>query len=314
MAQVFLSYARHALPTLQPLLQDLVAHGITVWRDQDNLYGGRLWPKAIGEAIAAHDVLLLVWSQEAAASHFVEFEWNTALALQKSIVLCLLDQTPLPPALSAINGIDARLPHEAFPKILQALQQPVTPSKAEQNARVIAALGGITATEPAEVVQTAKAMFMQQGWHVQGSVYQAAGDIHVTLAHPPPAPAKTWLEKWQTWVAFLAALLSLITVALNLPARIRATFTSTSATTEVLQTVSGMITDERQEPLADVEVFVQEFNLTASTDRHCVFTLQVQALPQRPVKLVARKDGYVTYRADATLGNTSFNFTMQREK
>ena len=184
MAQVFLSYARRDLPALQPLLQDLVAHGITVWRDQDNLYGGQHWPKAIGEAIAAHDVLLLVWSQEAAASHFVEFEWNTALALQKSILPCLLDQTPLPPALSAINGIDARLPHEALPKILDALQQPVTPSKAEQNARVIATLEGITATDPAEVVQTARAMFMQQGWHVQGNVYQAAGDIHVTLATP----------------------------------------------------------------------------------------------------------------------------------
>jgi len=314
MVQVFLSYARRDLPNLQPLLQDLGAHGITVWRDQDNLYGSQHWPKATGEAIAAHDVLLLVWSQEAVASHFVEFEWNTALALQKSVLPCLLDQTPLQPALSAINGIDARLPHEAFPKILQALQQPIAPSKAEQNARVIATLDGITATEPAEVVQTAKAMFMQQGWHVQGSVYQAAGDIHATLAHPPAVPAKTWLEKWQTWVAFLAALLSLITVALNLPARIRETFTSTSATTEVLQTVSGMITDERQKPLADVEVFVQEFNRTASTDRHGVFTLQIQAVPQRPVKLVARKDGYVTYRADATLGNTSFNFTMQREK
>ena len=116
MAQVFLSYARRDLPTLQPLLQDLVAHGITVWRDQDNLYGGQHWPKAIGEAIAAHDVLLLAWSQEAAASHFVEFEWNTALALQKSILPCLLDQTPLPPALRAINSIDARLPHEAPPQ------------------------------------------------------------------------------------------------------------------------------------------------------------------------------------------------------
>ena len=267
------------MPTLQPLLQDLGAHGITIWRDQDNLYGGQHWPKAIGEAIAAHDVLLLVWSQEAATSHFVEFEWNTALALQKSVLPCLLDQTPLPPALSAINGIDARLPHEALPKILHALQQPVTPPRAEQSARVIATLEGITATDPAEVVQTAKAMFMQQGWHVQGNVYQAAGDIHVTLAQKP---ARSWLEKWQTWVVFLAALLSLITVALDLPTRIREVFTSTSATTEVLQTVSGMITDERQEPLADVEVFVPEFNLTSSTDRHGVFTL--------------------------------FNFTMQREK
>ena len=314
MTRVFLSYARRDLPSLQPLLRSLGAHGITVWRDQDNLYGGQQWPKAIGEAIAAHDVLLLVWSREAAASHFVEFEWNTALALQKSILPCLLDQTPLPPALSAINGIDACLPHEAFPKILHALQQPVTPPRAEQNARVITTLARITATDPAEVVQAAKAMFMQQGWHVQGNVYQAAGDIHVTLAQQPASPARTWLDKWQTWVVSLAALLSLITVALDLPTRIRETFTSTSATTEILQTVSGMIVDERQEPLADVEVFVPEFNLTASTDRHGVFKLQVRAIPQRPVKLVARKGGYVTYRADATLGNTSFNFTMRREK
>ena len=315
MAQVFLSYARRDLPTLQPLLQDLVAHGITVWRDQDSLYGGQHWPKAIGEAIAAHDVLLLTWSHEAAASHFVEFEWNTALALQKSILPCLLDQTPLPPALSAINGIDARLPHEALPKILHALQQQATPSKAEQSARVIATLERITTTDPAEVVQNAKAMFMQQGWHVQGNIYQAAGDIHVTLAPQPVSTARSWLEKWQTWVVFLAALLSLITVALDLPTRIRETFTNPSATTEVLQTVSGMIADERQEPLADVEVYVPEFpNLNAYTDSHGVFTLQVRAMPQRPVKLVARKGGYITYRADATLGNTSFNFTMQREK
>jgi hypothetical protein len=311
MARVFLSYARRDLPNLRSLLQDLGTHGITVWRDQDNLYGGQHWPKAIGEAIAAHDVLLLVWSQEAAASHFVEFEWNTALALQKSILPCLLDQTPLPPALSAINGIDARLQHEALPKILHALQQPVTPPRTEQKARVIATLEGITTTDPTEVVQTAKAMFMQQGWHVQGNVYQAAGDIHVTLA---PQPAGSWLEKWQTWAVFLAVLLSLITVALVLPTRIWETFTSPPATTEVLQTVSGMIADERQEPLADVEVFVPEFNLTSSTDRHGVFTLQVRAMPQRPVKLVARKGGYVTYTADATLGNTSFNFTMRREK
>jgi TIR domain-containing protein len=185
MARVFLSYARRDLPALQPLLQDLGAHGITVWRDQDSLYGGQQWPKAIGEAIAVHDVLLLVWSQDAAASHFVEFEWKTALALQKTILPCLLDQTPLPPALSAINSINALLPHEALPKILHALQQPVTPPRAEQSARVITTLAGITTTDPAEVVQTAKAMFMQQGWHVQGNVYQAAGDIHVTLAHQP---------------------------------------------------------------------------------------------------------------------------------
>src|SRR5882724_7517043 len=117
MAQVFISYARRDFPNLRPLLQDLGAHGITVWRAQDNFYGGQHWPKAIGEAIADHDVLLLVWSQEAAASHFVECEWNTALALQKRVLPCLLDQPPLPPVLRGITSIDARLPHEALPKI-----------------------------------------------------------------------------------------------------------------------------------------------------------------------------------------------------
>jgi hypothetical protein len=155
----------------------------------------------------------------------------------------LLDQTPLPLALSAINGIDARLPHEAFPQDSAGLTTAGHTLQRRAERQGHRDLRGITATEPAEVVQTAKAMFMQQGWHVQGNVYQAAGDIHVTLARPPPAPAKTWLEKWQTWVAFLAALLSLITVTLDLPTRIRETFTSTSATTEVLQTVSGMVTD-----------------------------------------------------------------------
>src|SRR5262245_62353463 len=57
--------------------------------------------------------------------------------------------------------------------------------------------------------------------------------------------------------------------------------------------------------LAGVEVFVPEFpNLNAYTDSHGVFTLQIRAMPQRSVKLVARKGGYITYTADATLGRS----------
>ena len=37
MPQVILSYARRDLPTLQPLLQELRASGITIWLDQDSL-------------------------------------------------------------------------------------------------------------------------------------------------------------------------------------------------------------------------------------------------------------------------------------
>jgi TIR domain len=85
MTRVFLSYARDDLQVVQRLEQELVAHGLSVWRDQDSIYGGQHWPKAIGEAIATHDWVVLVWSQHAARSPFVELEWNIALALQTSV-------------------------------------------------------------------------------------------------------------------------------------------------------------------------------------------------------------------------------------
>jgi len=47
----------------------------------------------------------------------VEFEWNSAIALRKTILPCLLDDAPLPPALSAINAIDMRQLDDALPRI-----------------------------------------------------------------------------------------------------------------------------------------------------------------------------------------------------
>jgi TIR domain len=66
MPQVFISYARHDLSAIEPLESTLLAHDIAVWRDQESIYGGQKWPKAIGEAIAAHDYVVLVWSKSAA--------------------------------------------------------------------------------------------------------------------------------------------------------------------------------------------------------------------------------------------------------
>jgi hypothetical protein len=60
MTGVVLSYARDDWQVVQRLAQELVAHGLTVWRDQDSFYGGQRWPKAIGEAIATHDRVVLV--------------------------------------------------------------------------------------------------------------------------------------------------------------------------------------------------------------------------------------------------------------
>jgi TIR domain len=131
-------------------------HGIAVWRDQESIYGGQQWPKAIGEAIAANDYVVLVWSKSAAQSHFVEFERNSAIALRKNILPCLLDDTPLPPSRSAINAINVRQLDDAWPRILQALHQPVAPPDPARSADVISQLRSLPPTEPEEVVQAAR--------------------------------------------------------------------------------------------------------------------------------------------------------------
>ena len=230
MPRVFISYTRHDLNPVKKIERSLQAHDIAVWRDQESIYGGQQWPKAIGEAIAAHDYVLLVWSKSAAQSHFVEFEWNSAIALRKTILPCLLDDTPLPPALSAVNAIDVRQLDDALPRILHALQQPLPTPDPARTTNVIAQLRSLAPAEPEEMVEAARSIFAQQGWSVQGNVYQAAGDIHLTIAQPETKPAKTIVEKWQTWVALFVGVLTITSLAADLPGKIRKIFAPDEST------------------------------------------------------------------------------------
>src|SRR5262245_12311981 len=118
MPKVFLSYSRGDLDAVL-VLEQRIGQRVSVWRDQEKIYGGDRWPKVLGEAIDANDVVLLVWSQHSAASHYVEFEWCTALALRKPIIPWLLDETPLPPSLRAVNGFDARSGELAFAQLMK---------------------------------------------------------------------------------------------------------------------------------------------------------------------------------------------------
>lgn len=60
MPTVFLSYSRADLPHIQQLEARLTAHAeISIWRDQEKIYGGQKWPRVLGETIADQDVFLL---------------------------------------------------------------------------------------------------------------------------------------------------------------------------------------------------------------------------------------------------------------
>lgn len=66
MHKAFVSYSRDDVFQVEEIDRALQENGVTLWRDQQSLYGGQQWPKAIGEAIATNDFFLLIWSKNAA--------------------------------------------------------------------------------------------------------------------------------------------------------------------------------------------------------------------------------------------------------
>jgi len=306
MSTLFLSYARADLDPVAPLAHDLTVNGVSVWRDQDSLYSGQRWPKVIGEAIAGQDALLLVWSQQAAQSHFVEFEWTTALALQKPVLLCHLDSTPLPPALQALHSIPGHAGETTLRSLLEALSTLPRVASVGRQQEVLAALPATAPATPEPLTQALRSRFMQPGWQVGGNVYQAA-EMHITMT----APTRGWLERWYAWAALLVALLTVVSLALDVPDKVWDLWRGPAPERLVLQTLAGVIWDERRQGLAGVQVFVPELNLTTTTDTRGYFSLQAQATHQRPVALIASKNGYETRTIEAILGTTNVEFIMR---
>lgn len=163
MPTVFLSYSRDDLPRIEQLEAQLKTHpDISIWLDTEDLHGGERWPKRLGEAIADQDVFLLAWSKKSAASHFVEFEWCTAIALKKTVVLCLLDETPLAPSLKTFQGYRV---DDATGLIKSLRSAPL--ADVQRREPVIRKLSDITAREEIAVMAQAKTVFAQQQWAVQ---------------------------------------------------------------------------------------------------------------------------------------------------
>jgi hypothetical protein len=303
---VFLSYARPNLTLAEHLERELTAHGFTIWRDQEQLRTGARWPKALGEAIAAADAFLLLWSVDSAKSDFVELEWTTALALKKLVLPCLVDETPLPESLAAYNAtLLATDSPEAVEQIRAALaaESSSAGNSPESTKRVIDQLAAIRYRTPSAVLRKFRA---------HGSVYQTGGNIYIG-ANPQ---SKTKLDKWQAWVTILAGLLTALSITLALwhnYTPFQALQTPTSQ--EQPQPFAGSIWDSTNEPLPGVKVSLLlndrllASGLTGALGR---YTFRVTAAPEAEITLLAQKDGFHTEKRYTQLGNTNFNFTMNR--
>lgn len=271
MPSVFLSYSREDLLLIEQLEAQLKTYPkLSIWRDQDKIYGGQKWPKVLGEAISNQDVFLLAWSKNSAASHFVEFEWCTAIALKKTIVPCLLDDTPLAPSLATFHGYPAR-------DLVGLTNSLAGAPLADQGRRtpVFRKLTDITAIEESAVLAQAKSIFAQQQWTVQGNVYQAGGDIHIhSEPSTPSAPEKTkpLVEKWQAWAGLAVAILTAVTLILDLPAK----WGGSHPSVPIEQQLGGTVLDETTgEPLAGVVISLPDFDMKKTSEADGSFHFRV---------------------------------------
>lgn len=314
MSSAFLSYSRDDLPQVEQLEAQLKqTHAISIWRDQEHIRGGQQWPKVLGKAIAEQDVFLLAWSKNAAVSHFVEFEWCTALALKKTIVPCLLDNTPLPPSLASTNALSV---HD-LSKIVTALTCAGVAQDVGLQTQVIERLAEITTTKDEEVLAAAKRVFDQRNWTVHGNVIQGQ-HVTVQMGQETGTSTKGFVEKWQTWVGVVVGVLTAVTLAVELPKKMapepvpKPVSDATKTVDPEKQLLSGAIRNEANDPISDVQVSLPQFNLTSTTDSLGQFRFEVMASNQETIALLAQKPGYQPYETDVTAGNTSLGFTMKK--
>jgi hypothetical protein len=301
MPKVFISYARVDMDRALELEHALIARSVDVWRDQHSIYGGQQWPKEIGEAIADCDAVLLFWSADSAASHFVEFEWTTALALKKTIIPCLLDETNLPPSLAAVNGIAYHNADEAAPEVLAALPDEPQSRGAERRSQVIAQLQRVTATEPEAALAQAQALFAQSNINIGGHLIQGGGDIQVTINESRRHVATT--------LAALAVVAIIAVAAFYFASRAISPPIQPlpSPTVEETTKLTGQVNDDDGNPIAGATVKVDE--ITGHPSMHDITASSggfiIDKIPARNgdrVRVYVSKDGYVNMQDEGNYG------------
>lgn len=92
----FISHASKDAAVAAQIEARLEKDGLKVWLDRSEIRLGVLLRKELHGAIRSSRVLILLWSKAAARSRWVAAEVLTAFHLNRFIVTCVRDHTPLP--------------------------------------------------------------------------------------------------------------------------------------------------------------------------------------------------------------------------
>ncbi|TAK12643.1 MAG: toll/interleukin-1 receptor domain-containing protein [Anaerolineae bacterium] len=106
--KIFFSYSRREAPFVNDLTDQLEDNGYPVWLDYRSMAPGKPWAEQIEAGIRESDVILLVVSDAAMASKWVEKEWRSMLTYNKRVILILFEANALPPELEGFEWVDFR--------------------------------------------------------------------------------------------------------------------------------------------------------------------------------------------------------------
>ena len=107
-ATVFVSHSsqdKHNVALIARVLENV---GIGAWVDQEAIRGGERFPERIHDAIVEADRVIVLWSEAASRSDWVDKEISIALGAHRRIIPCRLDNTGLPATISDLHAIDLR--------------------------------------------------------------------------------------------------------------------------------------------------------------------------------------------------------------
>ena len=108
MGYIFISYSRKQLYFAESVVLNLELAGFEIWFDLQKLSPGIDWSVALANGYSNCGKLILIASQAAIQSPYVQVEWETALKNGREVIVILAETVVLPAVLQECPVYDAR--------------------------------------------------------------------------------------------------------------------------------------------------------------------------------------------------------------
>ncbi len=158
---VFISHNREDREKADQLSALVAASGVKTYYETGDIYGQKGWPLKVGERIASAPYFVLIWSERAALSHIIEFEWNIARLMRRNMLVWRLDETKMPELLEKSAAV--------FEEDLQGISDAARNASSDESkpkdqaavAEIVKKLHRFNETKPAQVTRKMRIVFFK---------------------------------------------------------------------------------------------------------------------------------------------------------